>query len=90
MISRLQVHKYEGERISNTSIFSLDGKRICKMRVCRLNKHDDAVFFVQEIGQVVDLTFIALHLKLSLPTYFSKSAGNEEFKPQIIEMRAFL
>ena len=60
------------------------------MLVCRLNKHDDAVFFVQEIGNVVDLTFIALHLKLALPTYFPTSAGNEEFKQQIIEMRAFL
>ena len=74
------MHKYEGERISNTSIFSLDGKRICKMCVCRLNKNDDAVFFVHEIGKVVDLTFIALHLVLSLRTYLPKSAGNEEFK----------
>ena len=59
------------------------------MRVCRRKKDDDAVFFFHEIGKVVDLTFIALHLKLSLGTYLPKSAGNEESKPQIIEMRAF-
>ena len=47
-------------------------------------------FFFREIGKVADLTFIALHLKLFLRTYLPKSAGNEEFKPQIIEMRAFL
>ena len=45
-----------------SSMFSLDGKRICKMRVYRLKKDDDAVFFVHEIGKVVDLTVIAFHL----------------------------
>ena len=32
------------------------------MLVCRLKKDDDAVFFVHEIGKVVDLTLIALRL----------------------------
>ena len=50
------------------------------MRVCRLNKNDDAIFFVHEIGKVVDLTFIASHRVLSLRIYLPKSAGNEEFK----------
>ena len=45
-----------------TAIFSLDEKRIGKMLVCRLNKDDDAVYFVHEIGKTVDLTLIALHL----------------------------
>ena len=50
------------------------------MRVCRLKKDDNAVFFVHEMGKVVNLTRIALHLVLSLRTYLPKSAGNEEFK----------
>ena len=38
-------------------------KRICKIRVHRIKKDDDpAVFFVHEIGKVVDLTVIALYL----------------------------
>ena len=56
----------------------------------RLKRDNDAVFFVHEIGKVVDLTFIALHLNLSSRTCLPKSAGNEEFKPQIIKMLAFL
>ena len=32
------------------------------MPVYRLRKNDVAVFFVHEIGKVVDLTLIALHL----------------------------
>ena len=32
------------------------------MRVCRLKKDAAAVFFVHEIGKVVDLALIALHL----------------------------
>ena len=41
---------------------SLDGIRSGKMLVYRVKKDDDAVFFVHEIGMVVDLTLIALHL----------------------------
>ena len=37
-------------------------KGILKMRVNRLKKDDDAVFFVHEIGKVLDLTVIAFHL----------------------------
>ena len=37
-------------------------KGILKMRVYRLKKDDDAIFFVLEIGKVLDLTVIAFHL----------------------------
>ena len=37
-------------------------KRILKMRIYRLKEDDAAVFFVHEIGKVVDLTVIAFHL----------------------------
>ena len=37
-------------------------KGICKILVHRIKQDDDAVFFVHEIGKVVDLTLIALHL----------------------------
>ena len=60
------------------------------MLVCRLKKDGDAVFFVHEIGKIVDLTLIALHLVYSLRTDLPKSAENEEFKSQIIELPAFL
>ena len=50
------------------------------MRVCRLKKDDDAVFFVHKIGNVVDLTLIPLHLVLSLRAYLPKSIGDEELK----------